>query len=457
MHFRVEYMSVDGHRTGDGFYIEDFISASWITRFNDHGEAQLELPYRYAPLILDMYRYPVTPYLLFSESDETMFMTKAQIKQNDKGEPVVLLFFTTLDKFLAFRRITSSDYPNAPAERKTFIERCIRKEFIDRSYTPQLSFVYSRFGSTSSEYFLRSHNGLTMPLTDAVYGQDVTLQLGDSTVWDAVSYYGLKNNLRVTMRLNDPDIDDRGWAVHIEDFSDMRYGNDPPLDITPYISFSEALIDPKDFYNAYEYIYPYVERRDKDPNGFYIYWCSGELMNDMRGGDRSQQMRRWVAHGDREEYLYQGQPVHRYPIWARVESTASFLDFYNLTANTAYQYKQGNDNSAYTNAVTCYNQSISTYNRKPPSDTGGVAAFTCKIEDTDEFVLGRDYAVGERVAWTAFNNDMVARREDADLPMLMSRVLEHSWTLDSSGIQQTTVIGSAQTTFSTTFGTGDYH
>lgn len=461
MFFRIEYMSVHGHRTGDGFYIEDFISATWVTRYNEHGEATLELPYRYAPMVRDMYRFPVTPYLLFSESDETMFMTGAKIKQSEgTGEPVVVLSFSTLDKFLSFRKVTYGNFEKDENVNQSLIERVIRNEFIDRYYTPQLTFKYDRFNAASLWYWRRQNNWIKIPMVDCVYGKDVQLQLGDSSVWDVISYYGMNNDLRVTMRLNDPDIDDRGWCVHIEDFSNIgsQFGANgtPPIDISSYVSFTEAYLDPKDFYNAYEYIYPYVQNKGHDAHGFDQFYCVGERVLALRGGDRNAQTKRWISHSMQEYYYSKDVPVHRYPLWARVERAVSYLDYYNLSGDTWYTYNTSGHNDMWRTAGNAYTSSTADRWREPPSSMGGLAVYTCKIENTDEFVFGRDYHLGSKVTWAAFDSDMVARSDKAKEPMITSRVLEHMWSMDGDGVEQTTVLGSSRSAFSTLFSKNQY-
>lgn len=387
-----------GDHSNDTTIVDDFYSAVWTERFDDVGEASLELPIRYYPLALDARNYPNGHYLHFSESEHTMNLVSSKIVV--KGdEPRVILNYKDVENMLSFRRVNFGPmawpyYENNPdpAYRRTIVD-LLQYEMV--SLYPNPHFQLWKDPRVQEKWL-------------SVFKLD--FRVGD-TVLDAV---------RASCNRNAPFRNRHGfdfitvgdqrqtWRMRILPVE----AADPLPDFTDYIESLEFGISTSEYANAALVEIPKIRERKTPGSAVYDDY-------DVVG-----------------TYTYRSPTYNETNVfnWNRVEKYLKYtLDgmSYQEALNTISYL-----NDAWTQFGTPNDVGLAKQIIQSQSKIRTVA--TTPATFTNDLVYGRDYKLGTLFQWTPYLGSGAVRSGWFGLQTRFEALIsEFTWLIDSSGVKRT--------------------
>ena len=387
--------TVAGSHENDTLILDDYYSASWTERFDDVGEAHLELPISYWPLALHARNYPNGHYLHFSESDRVMNLESSRVVMK-KDEPRVILNYRGVENLLSFRRVTIGPMgwiwaPKANYKKTLF--DLIKYELNDSSLLQYLSLVKD---PAVADEWLRVDN--------------LDFQVGD-TVLDAV---------KASCSRKSPFRQRHGFKLVTD--GDQR--NHWTLSLIPVIApptipdFTDAIeslefgISTSEYANAAFVIVPKTEEM-KTP-GSPVY-------NDYRV----------VGTTTYRTPTYNESNVHH---WNRVEKVIKYTV----------------DGMGYQEAMATLSRADDIWSQIGTPNDDGMAkriiqsqskiktVATTPATISDRLKYGKDYELGTLFTWVPYadKSDIRAARF-LEVPPMEALVAEYTWTFDQNGVKGT--------------------
>lgn len=384
--------------SSDMVIVDDFYSAAWTERFDDVGEATLELPIGYYPLALDARNYPNGHYLHFSESSHVMNLVSSKIVVKG-NEPRVILNYKSMENLLSYRRVSLGPMawpyfesnPN-PAYRKTLMD-LLNYEMLQRY----------------------PHDHLTIKKDDRVSDTNLSVYKLDFNVGDTVL-----DAMLASCNRNLPFRRRHGFeVVTIGENRDRWQLNVIPVevqtplpDFTDYIEALEFGISTTDYANAALVEIPKVEERKSPGSPTY------DEFNVV--GTRT-----YRSPTYNETNVYSWNRVEKYLKYnldgmgySEAMSTLSYLE------NTWSQIGTPNDNGDAKRIIQSQSR-IQTVATTP-------ATFT------NDLVYGRDYKLGTLFKWTPYLGSGRVRSSWYGVRTEFEALItEFTWTFDSSGVKRT--------------------
>lgn len=384
--------------SSDTVIVDDFYSAAWTERFDDVGEATLELPIGYYPLALDARNYPNGHFLHFSESSHVMNLVSSKIVVKG-NEPRVILNYKSMESLLSYRRVSLGPMawpyfesnPN-PAYRKTLMD-LLNYEMLQRY----------------------PHDHLTIKKDDRVQDANLSVYKLDFNVGDTVLAAMLASCNR-----NLPFRNRHGFEVVVTGENRDRWqlnvipveAGTPLPDFTDYIEALEFGISTTDYANAALVEIPKVEERKSPGSATYDEFNVVGTRTYRSPTYNNTNVYSWNRVEKYLKYSLDGMG------YSEAMSTLSYLE------NTWSQIGTPNDNGDAKRIIQSQSR-IQTVATTP-------ATFT------NDLVYGRDYKLGTLFKWTPYlGSGKVRSSWYGAQTEFEGLIAEFTWTFDSSGVKRT--------------------
>ena len=280
MHFTVEYPTRGDlgsvWRDNTGRIVDDYYSAVWTERFDEPGEATLELPMRYWPLAMDCVNYPNGHYLHFSESDYVMNLVEAKVKTVGSERRIVLKY-KSLENFLSFRRTSwnAREWMYNNSEQRYYdITDVWQYEFLDADRYP--------VPLTTIQRYKDSPQGIFPDKWMSVWELD-DIQVGDDMLafTTAACRRGTSIRERYGFRFDVKGDERRGWNMRLLPTNPVYSKSNALPDWTEHIAALEFGFDTTEYSNAILETWPrYSVTRQQ--NGTLVYNESGSERHRSR-------------------------------------------------------------------------------------------------------------------------------------------------------------------------------
>lgn len=387
--------TIAGSHENDTLILDDYYSASWTERFDDVGEAHLELPISYWPLALHARNYPNGHYLHFSESDRVMNLESSKVIMK-KDEPRVILNYKGVENLLSFRRVSIGPmgWPWQPKAnlRKTLFD-LLKYEFTDTQLAKYLTIVKD---PAVSDEWLRVDN--------------LDFQVGD-TVLDAVKASCSRTNpfrQRHGFKLVTDGDNRNHWTLSL--IPVIAPATLP--DFTDAIDSLEFGISTTEYANAALVIVPKIEEMKSAGSPVY---------DDYRV----------VGTKTYRSPTYNESNVH---VWNRVEKVIKYTI----------------DGMSYQEAIATIIRATDVWSQIGTVNDEGQAKNIIQSQSKIKTVAttpatidarlkyGKDYQLGTLFTWVPYADKKdVQTARFLSTPAMEALVAEYTWTFDSSGVKGT--------------------
>lgn len=386
------------YRDNPGVIIDDFYSFSWTERWDDVGEAILELPMKYINLAFDCQAFPNGHYLRFSESDYLMNLYGAKVKTRN-GEQRVVLEYKSIENFLSFRRTAWSN----------------TGYWFNPAVDPQTPGMYDLQDLWNFEFLIR----IPTPMFSIKRNWDVArknievfsldFNIGDTVLDITRQSMSRKAEIKDRHGFHISVIGEENRHWRLEALAPI--GADNPVDFTRYVEANDFAFDTSEYTNAFIMSIPHYGAV-QGSNG---QWTTMRLGEWLKRSDTFAEGR--VRDWNRvETYIKQEFDETDLTVAASAEENV-LIAFRGDPLNTAGERAQ--QKAWATNPVR-------------------ILADTPSLVLDENLVYKRDFQLGTVFEWTPYAG--LGRATESwfgYIPTFKAMITEFNWTIDEQGLRMT--------------------